>query len=324
MVDQMIFNGQIKEKYGLCFAGGGGKGAYEIGVWKALEEFTSVRFDVVSGASVGALNAALFATVSVEEAERIWKTITPDKLLKPQKEVVIQFLKDALLKSVIYRTGPLAVAALSMKRALTYYPFISLTLKHIAEEGVFSRQGLKDIIESEDVAKKLGMSSTKCIATICNEQSKKFVVEHKVLNKMPTNEIVDILLASSAMPVIYGRQTIQGKKYRDGGILDNVPIEPLYGCGCTHIVAVHLKNSLKKGNKKGNRPLSDGNKNMYIEPYENIPILHICPSTDLKGLWGTLDFTPKTIEKLIQCGYEDTKKSLLSFDSKLFLPKEYT
>ena len=27
-----------KDDYGLVFAGGGGKGAYEIGVWKALKE----------------------------------------------------------------------------------------------------------------------------------------------------------------------------------------------------------------------------------------------------------------------------------------------
>ena len=42
------------EKWGLCLAGGGGKGAYEIGILKALEECMPIKFQMVSGASVGA------------------------------------------------------------------------------------------------------------------------------------------------------------------------------------------------------------------------------------------------------------------------------
>ena len=48
-----------KQKYGLVLAGGGGKGGYEIGVWKALKESKTLSIGAVSGTSVGALNAAL-------------------------------------------------------------------------------------------------------------------------------------------------------------------------------------------------------------------------------------------------------------------------
>ena len=71
---------------GLCFSGGGGKGAYEIGVWKALDEYRiSQEVSAVSGTSVGALNAALFVNVSQKDAEHLWKAeigylevLTPD------------------------------------------------------------------------------------------------------------------------------------------------------------------------------------------------------------------------------------------------------
>ena len=92
----MKFNGQTEEKWGLCFAGGGGKGAYEIGVWRALEECTNIKFSAVAGTSVGALNAILFATKTVDEAEEIWRGITPDKLLKPKKETFIELLDNTL------------------------------------------------------------------------------------------------------------------------------------------------------------------------------------------------------------------------------------
>ena len=49
-------------KIGLVLAGGGGKGAYELGVWKALQKLGICEYiSVFSGASVGAFNALLFA-----------------------------------------------------------------------------------------------------------------------------------------------------------------------------------------------------------------------------------------------------------------------
>lgn len=48
---------EIKEGYGLVLGGGGGRGSYEIGVWKALDEYRDVvDIKAVSGSSVGALN----------------------------------------------------------------------------------------------------------------------------------------------------------------------------------------------------------------------------------------------------------------------------
>ena len=49
-------------KIGLVLSGGGGKGAYELGVWKALKELNLNKYiSVFSGTSIGAFNAALFA-----------------------------------------------------------------------------------------------------------------------------------------------------------------------------------------------------------------------------------------------------------------------
>ena len=48
---------------GLVLSGGGAKGAYEVGVWQALEEAgIASNITAISGTSVGAINAALFAT----------------------------------------------------------------------------------------------------------------------------------------------------------------------------------------------------------------------------------------------------------------------
>jgi predicted acylesterase/phospholipase RssA len=60
---------------GLVLSGGGGKGAYEIGCWRALRE-AGIEVEAVAGTSVGALNAALVAQGDFESAEELWSRIT--------------------------------------------------------------------------------------------------------------------------------------------------------------------------------------------------------------------------------------------------------
>ena len=72
----------IKDGYGLVLGGGGGRGSYEIGVWKALEEYKDViDIKAVSGSSVGALNAALYACGDLDKATQMWYDITNDRIL---------------------------------------------------------------------------------------------------------------------------------------------------------------------------------------------------------------------------------------------------
>lgn len=60
---------------GLVLSGGGGKGAYKIGVWQALDEFGATGN--IKGTPVGALNAALFAQGDLSRALQVWKKTHP-------------------------------------------------------------------------------------------------------------------------------------------------------------------------------------------------------------------------------------------------------
>ena len=48
-----------EKEYGLVLAGGGTKEAYQVGVWKALQEL-NINVTAIVGTSIGALNGALF------------------------------------------------------------------------------------------------------------------------------------------------------------------------------------------------------------------------------------------------------------------------
>jgi predicted acylesterase/phospholipase RssA len=60
---------------GLVLAGGGAKGAYHIGCWKALRAAGLDRFDAIAGSSVGAINAVFIGTGQLEIAEGSWRTL---------------------------------------------------------------------------------------------------------------------------------------------------------------------------------------------------------------------------------------------------------
>lgn len=64
-----FFNIKEGEKTALVLGGGGARGAFEVGVWKALDEL-DYKPDIITGTSVGALNGALMLQGNVLDAEK--------------------------------------------------------------------------------------------------------------------------------------------------------------------------------------------------------------------------------------------------------------
>ena len=67
-------------KRALVLGGGGSKGAYEIGVWKALDELEE-KFDIVCGTSIGAMIGVLYVQQEYEKAYHLWADLTIDDVM---------------------------------------------------------------------------------------------------------------------------------------------------------------------------------------------------------------------------------------------------
>ena len=67
-----------EKEYGLVLAGGGTKGAYQVGVWKALQEL-NINVTAIVGTSIGALNGALFLQDDLNSVIKMYenKEISP-------------------------------------------------------------------------------------------------------------------------------------------------------------------------------------------------------------------------------------------------------
>ena len=80
----------------LVLAGGGARGSYQVGVWRALIEL-GWRPQIITGTSVGSLNGAMFALDLYETARDMWLTIRTREL--PLEDIPEGKVKDYLLAS---------------------------------------------------------------------------------------------------------------------------------------------------------------------------------------------------------------------------------
>ena len=63
----------------VVLSGGGSKGAYQIGVWKALRQL-NIKYEIVAGTSVGALNGAMMVQKNYYKAYKLWSNISMEKM----------------------------------------------------------------------------------------------------------------------------------------------------------------------------------------------------------------------------------------------------
>lgn len=249
-------------KWGLVLAGGGGKGAYQIGVFRALrEKLIDNYITAVSGSSVGALNAVLYALSSQKIAEYVWGEVTPDKFLKVDPSMI--------------------------------------DLK----EGLVSREGLMDIIDQYVNLEQVSNSDLDIYITTTIYDSLglgKGVAKYHRLNYKEPDTIKKLLLASSAMPVIYSPIEIDGFLHRDGGVADNLPIEPLYDEGIRNFIVVGLSE----------------NTQLDYDKYSDAEFVFIKPGESIGDFFsGTLDFSKNGVKLRMELGYLDAIR-ILEFSDK--------
>ena len=85
----------LSKEYGIVLEGGGAKGAYQVGAWRALRE-AGIRIKGAAGTSVGALNGALICMDDFEKAERIWENISYSRVMDVDDELMERLRKFSL------------------------------------------------------------------------------------------------------------------------------------------------------------------------------------------------------------------------------------
>ncbi|MGL4848838.1 MAG: patatin-like phospholipase family protein [Clostridium sp.] len=262
-------------KIGLVLSGGGGKGAYELGVWKALIELDLEKYiKVFSGTSIGAFNAVLFAQNDLEEAEALWDEVTMEKLAPISKAQLLKKGFELVLGG-------------------RHIELIKKRMAKMMEVGIAPKDGAKEIIDKYLHIDKVRKNDRICYAA-CT-QLPDFTPKYFRLNDYDDETAKEIVVASATLPRIYDCTEVLGNKYIDGGVADNTPIQPVYGEGCDIIIVVMLS------------------KDSFVdrELYPNTNIIELAPrKLNESTIKGTLNLDMESKKIRIDEGYKDTMELL--------------
>lgn len=220
----------------IVLSGGGSKGAYEMGVWAALRKL-NIHYDIVTGTSVGALNAALMTQKTFYRGLYFWYNL--DYKMIFNKEIKEDYYTKEGKKNI---TKEYAKAMLN---------------------GGMDVKGLEKTMNNVINPKKVLNSKIDMgIITFNMNTLKPKIMKKKDFNE---NNLTDYLIASSSCFPAFKMKKIDNQNYVDGGIYDNMPINLAIDLGATEVIAIDLKEiGFTQKVKDKSIPIT------YIEPKNDI------------------------------------------------------
>ncbi len=199
--------------YGLVLEGGGARGSYHIGVYKAILE-EGIEISGITGTSIGALNGAMIIQGDYEKCLELWSNINFSMLIDNEYEIErmkeLKFEKEDLM-------------------------FLANNIKTLISDRGFDITPLKNLLDIYIDEEKIRNSDLDFGMVTVNLTDFKSVEIFK--EDIPEGKIKDYLLASSFLPV-FKTEKLDGKRYLDGGFYDNLPFNMLTNRGYRNLIIV--------------------------------------------------------------------------------------
>ena len=248
---------------GLVLSGGGAKGAYQAGVWKALVEMGfAERITAISGTSVGAINATAFA--SIRDPDQI-RAIWHDRI----SSVVSPNFK--------------AFSTIEVLTAIEQW----LEGKQFPLHGILDRDSVSEIL-SATIPEPWPADTPAVHATTLEARGASFgeldrssykKVRFRIDQETDPGIRIKKVLASCAIPWCYSPVEIDGKRYVDGGWDsmggENIPVQPILKKhpGIRTLIVVRC-------NSRDLEP-----EEIRLSRHPDINLVEIRPSTPLPGIF---------------------------------------
>lgn len=269
---------------GLVLEGGGTKGAYQIGAYKALRDL-GLEFQGVTGTSIGALNGAYILQNDIEVMEDIWLTYDYTHFMNIDEENYEKY------KNIDFT-------------AKNINNVIGLINKARKNEGI-DISPLRTLLENtlnEDVIRK----TNKDFGLVTVHWDKRINPHPLYIEDIPKGRLIDYLIASSSLP-IFKLDRMDEKLYLDGMFFDNMPVTLLEDKGYSDIVVIRL--------------MDDFLGKLSLNKHQEINVKTITPS---EYLGGSLNKDKDNVEKNIHLGYLDAMKAYDRYEgNKYYFNADY-
>ena len=247
----------VAQRAALVLGGGGAKAAFQVGVVSYLYQIFGLRPHIITGTSVGALNAAKLAEGGEPPAglrlEELWRTIRGDADVYQDSDE-LEALKDeagdlpgapddfldwlALVGNVLI--GPIAYIDL----------FLDLGDLSVLSQvtNLYDQDGLQSMVEEHldpDLVATSGALLRLASVDLLSGRLRYFTETGAILNRTfdevapaGTAPLHLAVLASSAIPAAFKRVRIHGYDYIDGAVREDVPLRAALELNPSHVIVV--------------------------------------------------------------------------------------
>lgn len=283
----------------LILPGAGARGAYQVGVLKAIAEMLPHRgpfpFAILSGTSAGAINAAVLASRAssfqgaVRDMEHVWANF----------EVSQVFRSDSfsMLKSSLHWLAALVLGGLGRHNPLSLLdssPLRELLARSIRVHGISQ-------------ALRRGHIEALCV-TASAYSSARSVSFYQSKNELPawsrarrigrsTQIGIDHLMASAAVPFIFPPVRIGSEYFGDGSMRHRAPLSAPIHLGADKLLIIGVRDE-----HPDPEPPSDS---VPTPPTLAHLAGYMLDTLFLDGLYGDLERIERINEMLAQCGNTD-------------------
>jgi len=229
---------------GLVLPGGGARAAYQVGVLKAVAAVLGVDrlpFTAVAGISAGSLNAAALAqhaddfTAGVEQLERIWVDMRASDVF----EIDVQNLQSLFSRSV-------------RPTALFDNTPLSKLLQRELDEGAIGRVVGSGLLRG--LAVTASNYTTGEATTFVQASPDIHFWHHQRRDSVPAQIGPDHLMASSALPLLFPPQRVEGQFFVDGSLRMTAPLSPVINLGADRILVIGVRHEAPGEGDGGMQP----------------------------------------------------------------------
>lgn len=214
----------------IVLSGGGARGAYEAGAWKALKKL-KIKYDIVTGTSIGALNGLLMVQNKYHTCINMWKNISFNTLF------------DGFDKDDMY-----------------------LNYLNKLKNGGIDTSKIKKIIDDNFNSNKFYKSKIKYGIVTYNLTTRKVLYATKENNP---DELKNYILASATCFPLFKATSINNEYFIDGGVYDVLPVNLAISLGAKEIIAIDLKAVGIKRRVKSNAKIKYITPNNKLDSFLN-------------------------------------------------------
>lgn len=205
-------------KIGIAFSGGGLRGAYQVGCYKAFLD-CHIKINGFVGTSIGSFNAAMCASNRFEELFAFWYNDDTGSILG--------FSKDFITKTN------------NNEYDLKYLTELLDNIKDIVLNKGISTRNIRKKLEEFEINKYLYKS--KKDFGLVTVRFNDFKPRYMFKNDIPKDKLNDYIIASCFLPIFKFEKLIDNNYYLDGGFHDYIPANALLEKGYDKVYVIDLE-----------------------------------------------------------------------------------